>query len=286
MLTAQPLLPASSGFKRFFSIHPAKLKAGIGIRGLGIREMMPAGFIRRREGTGDYLIMLFHDAAVVGIRDGSLGAVSPDTLMIWAPGTDQHYGHPRDSFRHSWLHVSGSRVREMVKAAAIPVGRPFHTPDVALFLQCLSELHHEIACRFHPDFRIVGNLLENCLRESGRSLRGENATSDGPLLAVRRQIDAGGYRLSLGQLAQSAGMPVTTFSARFRKAFGFSPKAYVIQGRLNHAAHLLRNENLTVSEIAAQVGYDDAFHFSKLFKKNFHVSPVVWRERKQRPSGR
>jgi len=278
MLTSQPILPGVPGFKRIFSVRPAVQQEGVGVRGLGIREPMPAGMIRRREGTGDYLFMLFHDAAVVGTKGGHV-SIGPDTMMVWAPGMDQHYGHSRDSFRHSWLHASGPRIARMVKAAAIPVGQPFRMPDVALFLQCLSALHHEIACQFETDFCIVGNLLENCLRESGRALRGTGAAPDGPLLAVRRQIDGGGYRLTLPEMARSAGMPVTTFSARFRKAFGFSPKSYVIHSRMNHAAHLLRNENMTVSEIAACVGYDDPFHFSKLFKKSFRVSPAIWRKR-------
>ncbi len=277
MLTSQPLLPATPGFKRLFSVHPTVVREGVSIRGLGIREPMPAGLIRRRTGTGDFLFMLFHDAAVVGTKEGRQLSVSPDTVMVWAPGMEQHYGHSRDSFRHSWLHASGPRLGEMVKAARIPVGQPFRTPDVALFLQCLSALHHEMACQFQPDFRILGNLLENCLREIGRALRGSAVALNGSLLAVRRQIDGGAYRLTLPEMARSAGMPVTTFSARFRKAFGFSPKGYVIHCRLSHAAHLLRNENLTVSEIADRVGYDDPFHFSKLFKKSFRVSPAIWR---------
>jgi AraC-like DNA-binding protein len=283
MLTPQPLLPAAPGFKRLFSAHPLAQREGVSIRGVGIREPMPAGLIRRREGTGDFLFMLFHDAAVVGTKDERLISVSPDSVMVWAPGMDQHYGNSRDGFRHSWLHASGPRLGEMVKAADIPIGQPFRTPDVALFLQCLSALHHEMACQFQPDFRILGNLLENCLRETGRALRGSIVALDGPLLAVRRQIDGGAYRLTLPEMARGAGMPVTTFSARFRKAFGFSPKGYVIHCRLSHAAHLLRNENLTVSEIATRVGYDDPFHFSKLFKKTFRVSPAIWRRHGKTP---
>ncbi len=47
---------------------------------------------------------------------------------------------------------------------------------------------------------------------------------------------------------------------------------------MRHAAHLLANRNLTISEIALQVGYDDLFHFSKTFKKHFGASPRSYRD--------
>ncbi len=277
MQTPLPLLASPSGFKRFFSLRPALETAGIAIRGLGIREMMPAGVIDRPGGTGDHLFMLFHDAAIIGVGENQTRRVMPDTMMIWPPGMAQKYGHPRERFRHSWLHAAGRRIDAMMGEMDLPLGEPFPAPDVALLLQCFSTLHHELACQLHPDSRIAGNLLENGLRETARLRRGDAMGIDGPLLDVRRKIDAGGYRVSLQELAAAARMPVTTFSVRFKKAFGFSPKAYVIQHRLRHAAHLLRNTNLTVAEIAFQVGYDDPFHFSKLFKTHLNVSPATWR---------
>ena len=74
-------------------------------------------------------------------------------------------------------------------------------------------------------------------------------------------------------MARTAGMSVSSLSARFKKTFGLAPKAYLLQYRMRHAAHLLANRNLTISEIATQVGYDDLFHFSKTFKKHFGTSP-------------
>ena len=83
------------------------------------------------------------------------------------------YGHPREQFRHSWLHVAGCRIDAAMKELDLPVGEPFAAPDVALLLQCLSTLHHELACQLRPDFRIAGNLLEDGLRETARLRRGE-----------------------------------------------------------------------------------------------------------------
>ncbi|EGO8073496.1 helix-turn-helix transcriptional regulator, partial [Enterococcus faecalis] len=51
------------------------------------------------------------------------------------------------------------------------------------------------------------------------------------------------------------------------------PINYLIQIRLNHAKELLKNDSLSVKEVAKTVGYEDAYHFSKLFKKYYGKSP-------------
>lgn len=51
-----------------------------------------------------------------------------------------------------------------------------------------------------------------------------------------------------------------------KAATGVGPINYLIQIRLNHAKELLKNDSLSVKEVAKTVGYEDAYHFSKLFK--------------------
>ncbi|MBL9215357.1 MAG: helix-turn-helix transcriptional regulator [Opitutaceae bacterium] len=286
MQTSEPLLRSPHGFKRFFPDAVRPPGTGLHVRGLGIRELMPPGLVDRPEGTDDYLFMLFHDPALVGARAGAAALAAADTMMIWAPRQPQCYGHRTERYTHSWLHVSGARVGEILRTSGLRAGRPFGLAEVARFLQCLTGIHGELAFHVRPDPRIVGNLLENFAREAARQLReppAERWVAE-PLLAVMRKIDASlGSRIDLSELAEAAGMSVSTLSARFRRAFGLSPMAYLIQYRMRYAAHLLRDRNLHVREVAARVGYDDPFHFSKLFKKHCGTSPQGLRRRLDPP---
>jgi len=47
----------------------------------------------------------------------------------------------------------------------------------------------------------------------------------------------------------------------------------LIEIRLKRAKDMLKNDNLTIKEVASAVGYQDAYHFSKSFKKLYGVSP-------------
>jgi AraC-like DNA-binding protein len=53
----------------------------------------------------------------------------------------------------------------------------------------------------------------------------------------------------------------------------YSVQEFIFAIRLKRAAQLLRESGMSVTEIAYNVGFKDPSHFSKLFKKQFGVSP-------------
>lgn len=60
----------------------------------------------------------------------------------------------------------------------------------------------------------------------------------------------------------------------FKSETGDAPISYLIDIRLSHAMELLKNGSCdSVQQAAQMVGYDDAYHFSKLFKKKYNISP-------------
>lgn len=59
----------------------------------------------------------------------------------------------------------------------------------------------------------------------------------------------------------------------FNKYIGYSPQAYLIQTRLSHADELLRQNDLTIQEVANSVGYDNASNFTQIYKKHNKTTP-------------
>ena len=79
--------------------------------------------------------------------------------------------------------------------------------------------------------------------------------------------------ISLDRLSDLMYISSTYISKVFKEETGDSPINYLIKIRLNRAKLLLQNQNITVKEVAESVGYQDAYHFSKLFKKHYGISP-------------
>ena len=79
--------------------------------------------------------------------------------------------------------------------------------------------------------------------------------------------------INLDQLAAIAHMSKRNFVRSFQAAMGVSPIAHLIQLRVNRGASLLRRTELTVTEIAFQVGFSDSNYFTRQFRKLLGVTP-------------
>lgn len=81
-------------------------------------------------------------------------------------------------------------------------------------------------------------------------------------------------KISLDQIAKNMYLSSFYISKIFKSETGETPINYAIKIRLEKAKELFeKQEKLNVQEVAAYVGYDDAYHFSKLFKKHYGSAP-------------
>jgi len=82
--------------------------------------------------------------------------------------------------------------------------------------------------------------------------------------------------ITVENVARFVGFERKYFSRIFTEKTGITPVRYIINTRMNAAAELLRNTDLSISEIAYSVGYNDLPTFSKAFKQIYHTSPVKY----------
>jgi AraC-like DNA-binding protein len=84
---------------------------------------------------------------------------------------------------------------------------------------------------------------------------------------------------TLESLARAVGLSRSVLAERFRDAMGDTPLAYLRTVRLQRAMRLLADGAQTLEQVALAVGYQDAFGFSKAFKKAVGESPGEFRRR-------
>jgi AraC-like DNA-binding protein len=84
---------------------------------------------------------------------------------------------------------------------------------------------------------------------------------------------------TLDALARRAGLSRTALAERFRRAMGDTPLNYLRVLRMQRAMRLLSESDKKLEQVAAEVGYQDAFGFSKVFKRTVGVSPAQFRRR-------
>ncbi|MFR2718196.1 MAG: AraC family transcriptional regulator [Ruminococcus sp.] len=87
-------------------------------------------------------------------------------------------------------------------------------------------------------------------------------------------------KISLDQIAENMYLSPFYISKLFKSETGDTPINYLISLRMEKAKELLdQNSTLSIQEAAAAVGYEDAYHFSKLFKKYYGLSPLYYKAR-------
>jgi AraC-like DNA-binding protein len=86
-----------------------------------------------------------------------------------------------------------------------------------------------------------------------------------------------GQNWSVESLADQVSMSRSKFAAKFKRLVKESPLAYLSRLRLNIAAALLVDSDLTVGEISHRVGYEAETAFSSAFKKKYGKAPGMYR---------
>jgi AraC-like DNA-binding protein len=79
--------------------------------------------------------------------------------------------------------------------------------------------------------------------------------------------------ISLDTISKSIYLSPAYISKVFKEEMGVSPINYLIKIRLAKARELLLEGRLSIKSVARSVGYEDAYYFSKLYKKYHSVPP-------------
>lgn len=88
-------------------------------------------------------------------------------------------------------------------------------------------------------------------------------------------------KLSVEELAEQACLHPDYFSRLFMSITGVRPIEYIQKKRMERAQLLLTTTHATVSEIAEEVGLPNTPYFSRLFKRNYGMSPGYYREQRE-----
>ena len=156
-----------------------------------------------------------------------------------------------DQWRQSW----DMRVNKIVPL-----------PDPEMPPRYLESMREEVATHHPPDSEIVRNLYRPAMmRELGRQMRrrGEDARLPSRFSAQRLLEEQWDRHVTLSDLAREVCLSPAHLCALFLRHVGQPPIDYQATIRVRRAALLLRNFELTVSDVARQVGYDEPGYFSQ-----------------------
>lgn len=85
-------------------------------------------------------------------------------------------------------------------------------------------------------------------------------------------------KITIEELARRACLSRPQFHRQFKALTGMTPIAFVTNLRLREVEKLLLHTDLSIAEIAAEVGWNDPFYLSRTFRNAYGISPLLYRK--------
>ena len=86
------------------------------------------------------------------------------------------------------------------------------------------------------------------------------------------------YNLSLEEFARLCDRSLSVFKSDFAAIYKTTPGRWLTQKRLEHARQLLQNTDKTVNELSFECGFENASHFTRVFKEKYGITPLQCRK--------
>lgn len=131
---------------------------------------------------------------------------------------------------------------------------------------------------FHKIRELFRQLLDECFSDAD-SKEGETGIQD--IVKKAKSFIDDNYRdqISLSLLSSRFNIADSYLSHMFKEVIGQNMMLYLASVRIQHAKELLLNQDISITEIAIMVGYDDYSYFSRVFRKLEGTSPRAYREK-------
>ncbi|MBN2617749.1 MAG: helix-turn-helix transcriptional regulator [Spirochaetales bacterium] len=242
--------------------------------------------IDRPSGSQNFLFLLFHTDVYL-VTNGKTNILSPGTAILFSPNTPQFYHHPVNGFDNDWFHFSKANFENDLNLLKFPINKPLKIKNPIQIHNRILEIEKEYLMKDIEYKAVISNLINNFFIELSREHNRNNDHKQNPYyhdleLSFRdirtTMLSSISKKWSLPQLANLSGLSSSRFSFLYKYFFGTSPKEDLLNERFNIAKHYLASSSQPISAIAATVGYDDIYQFSKQFKKHTGISPSKYRE--------
>ncbi|MEM8526148.1 MAG: ATP-binding protein, partial [Bacteroidota bacterium] len=152
-----------------------------------------------------------------------------------------------------------SRVTGLKRGADAYLAKPFHEQELTIQLQNLLQIRKQLQARYQS--------LEKIPAAKEEAIQLEDAFVE----RVRKKIEANLQNDEFGitELCQAIRMSRTQLHNKLKVLTNRSTSKFIRSVRLNQAKKLLTETDMSVKEIAFQVGYQDRAYFSRVYKEEF-----------------
>lgn len=236
----------------------------------------------RPDGRLDYQLVIVLEGRALFKHNGRDILLKSGEAIVLPPKIKNHYLFYPDN-NIIWLHFTGASAAAILKEYAIEGYVKYYAPDADALLRCaehiIDELHLKRVGYMHICNAELLTILTLIKRRTDNRLNSGSDSFSPELTAVLEDMKTHfAENKDITEFAKMCNLSSSRFAHLFTAKVGTSPYKYLLNLRIRQAKYLLLNTNLSVSDIAKSVGYDDPLHFSRIFKKHEGRSPTQYKK--------
>ena len=184
-----------------------------------------------------------------------------------------------------WIHFSGLKSFAWARFAGqvIPIerGKNARISDrTDLFAEIFRNLDRGFSIETLEYVNLcLPHLLTSFTHLSQFRLIKESGEKDPVSQSINFMLENLAKKLKLDEIASETGLSASHYSRLFLNRTGHSPIDYFIQLKIQRSCRLLDNSAWLIADVDREMGFDDQFYFSRVFRKVMGMSPVEYRKR-------
>lgn len=265
-------------------VLPNKLAAPFYIGSLGYYPQAVGHYTYRKKGLPENLLIYCVDGSGWFRLRNKKYKVQPNEFFILPRNTEHAYGSDdQNPWSIYWLHYGGTLLPDFnelpaVTAAYAPIQIRGREEIVAAF----NKMYHALSLGYSITNLMFANLcvphfLSLFIYNTQHFYESPALQSNVIDSAIQHMNKNLNRNLSLPELSAAYNYSTSRFSSLFKDRTGFAPIDYFLHMKVQKATQLLDFTERPVKEIAAELGFDDPYYFSRLFKKIMGHSPSDFR---------
>jgi AraC-like DNA-binding protein len=209
---------------------------------------------------------------------GKTLALEPGTLFSYGPGIPHFIATDRDEpMVKYFVDYAGKQARKLLAGGPLASGGPIQTTAPGDVLAIMDDLIRNGAKGTAYSARICVALLQQLVWKIAETATEQGALHTQSFATYQRCLQYLAERFpglhSLDQMAAECHVDKAYICRLFRRYGQVSPYRHLMRLKMNLAAERLLQPGIMVRQVADELRFSDAFHFSRAFRSVFGLSP-------------
>lgn len=234
----------------------------------------------RPNGRKDYQLMLFSKGSAVYQYRNRKIVLSGGEMIIIPPNEPNDYVY-EGTVDALWIHFSGTAVQRILETYQIKPYTKYTVSSPGHFFTYAEKIVKELQLKRAGYMNNCNGYLLQLLTLTKRRIDAQASDSQNRMkdliLVIEDMKTNYAEEKDIAEYAKLCNISASRFTHLFTNMVGESPYKFLLNIRMTEAKYLLTETSIQIADIAKNVGYDDPYYFSRIFKKYTGQSPSTYR---------